>query len=423
MKRLAGASLSWQLLKSVLSIYFSITLLVTLTQMAVEFVHARDTIRRELVSAEQTFYPALATALWEINEEQLDALQKGIVDLPGISEVRVVDVAGRERVKNAGDKPLGRNISHRFAVSYPFSGEDVFLANVTFETTGMVVFERVKLGFQMIVISALVKSAALTLLFFWAFHRRLGVPLQQLTQAVSTVDLETLQRQYVDFKQPKTNELSTLESAFNRMLDRLDAERKEHMAALEATNKSLETQVVQRTEELAAANQYLEQLVRTDPLTGVANRRHFTEQAQQEIERARRNAQPLSLLMIDLDHFKYINDDHGHAMGDEVLRNFSATVRNPLRTTDLVARIGGEEFVVLLPNTALPGAQEVAQRILDAVRCQVLSCENGLLHYTTSIGVANLHEGEASYETLLSRADKALYRAKSTGRNQALAEA
>jgi len=418
--RLLGTTLSWQLLKEVLSIYFVITIIVTMTQMGIEYLHTRNMVKDELVGVERTFYPAIARALWEMNAEQLEAIQQGIIELPLISRLRIIDVSGREWLKDDGAPSLSAGIEHAFRVSYQFSGDHILLANVTFEAAERVVVDRLKLGYQMILISALIKSTVLTLLFFWAFRRRLGKPLAQMTAAVSAIDLDNLPSQSINFQQKQANELTELESAYNRMLERLDAERTAHDAELQAINRSLEEQVVRRTQELAEANARLEHLAHTDVLTGVANRRRFIEAAQQEIQRTRRNGTPLALLMIDLDHFKRINDANGHAVGDEVLRNFAAVAAGPLRAADLVARIGGEEFAILLPETALPGAEEVAQRILETVRLQTIETAQKKVRYTVSIGVACLRSEDPDYEVLLARADTALYRAKVAGRNRAL---
>ena len=180
--------------------------------------------------------------------------------------------------------------------------------------------------------------------------------------------------------------------------------------------------MVDRTYDLQLANQQLEQLVRTDPLTGIANRRHFVERIQIEIQRARREKIPLSLLMMDLDHFKRINDTWGHAAGDEVLRNFAGAVGELLRATDMLARLGGEEFALLLPNTAQDGAIEVATRILGVVHQQSIDCDGEQIQYNVSIGTALLAEHETRYECLLQRADEALYRAKENGRDQVASE-
>lgn len=411
-------ALSWQLLRAVLSIYFSITVGVTLVQMGIEYLHTRDMIRSELASVERTFYPALATALWEINHEQLAALRQGIVDLPLITSVRIVDAKGGDLLKHDGADPTGTGIEHAFPVSYRFADQDVHLADVTFGAAGSVVWDRLKLGYQMILITAMIKSVVLTFLFVWAFRRRLGVPLGQLAAAVAAVDLDSLGSRRIDLHQPEENELSKLESAFNHMLGTLDGERRAHDARLEELNKSLEAQVVQRTEELAAANRRLEQLASTDPLTGAANRRRFVEQAGVEIRRARRGQTTLSLLMIDLDNFKALNDTWGHAMGDEVLCDFATMTASALRAGDLFARIGGEEFAVLLPDTDLEGAVDVGQRLLEATRIRAVPVTGGVVHYSASLGVATWRPDEETYDAMMSRADAALYRAKQGGRNR-----
>ena len=149
-------ALSWQLLKAVLSIYFAITLLVTLAQMGIEYVHTRKTIETELSSVERTFSPALTTALWELNHEQLEALHQGIIDLPIISSMRVVDARGRPLIDDVVQSALGGQITHTFKLAHQFSGEEIFLADVSFAATGDVVFERLRVGFQMIAFSALI---------------------------------------------------------------------------------------------------------------------------------------------------------------------------------------------------------------------------------------------------------------------------
>jgi diguanylate cyclase (GGDEF)-like protein len=263
----------------------------------------------------------------------------------------------------------------------------------------------------------LIKSIALTFLFFWVFRKRLSEPLGKLTSQIETINLASLENTRVVLGLAEENELSKLERSFNAMLDALAAERKANAIQQMETNKTLEKLVVSRTEELVLANQKLETLVRTDPLTGLANRRHFLEQGNAEIQRALRTG-PMSLLMLDLDHFKQVNDTWGHAVGDKVLVNFAQVARSPLRVVDLLARIGGEEFLVLLPNTTAEGANAVAERILDAVRDQVLEMAEGTVTYTVSIGIAEFKGADDSLFELMKRADTALYQAKNSGRNR-----
>lgn len=163
----------------------------------------------------------------------------------------------------------------------------------------------------------------------------------------------------------------------------------------------------------------LERLSQIDALTGLPNRRHFMALAEQELARAVRYGGPLSVFMMDIDHFKVVNDTYGHQTGDLVLQQLGSLCREELREIDCVGRIGGEEFAVILPHTDGPRALEVAERLRQAVaRCEV-ALEKGLpLHFTLSIGVTTLTGGGANIDTLLGQADSALYEAKRTGRNR-----
>jgi diguanylate cyclase (GGDEF)-like protein/PAS domain S-box-containing protein len=162
----------------------------------------------------------------------------------------------------------------------------------------------------------------------------------------------------------------------------------------------------------------LRELATHDSLTGVFNRRHFFDVAERELARAERYAHPLSLAMVDLDHFKHINDAYGHATGDHVLRLFADACRNELREIDVIARHGGEEFVVLFIETPQTVAISVCERVRRAVELLAFSTPDGTEgRFTISIGVVERHDGE-SLVAMLRRADENMYAAKDAGRNR-----
>ncbi|SIR76199.1 PAS domain S-box-containing protein/diguanylate cyclase (GGDEF) domain-containing protein [Janthinobacterium sp. TND4EL3] len=182
---------------------------------------------------------------------------------------------------------------------------------------------------------------------------------------------------------------------------------------------------VRERRELAAKNAsllaQLEQQALHDALTSLPNRRAYEAQAEQAMARAARSGAALTVGVADLDHFKKINDRHGHAVGDAVLRNVAQVLRDTGRVTDVAARMGGEEFGLLFPDATLPQAQMVAERIRAAVAAAVTVLPDGSpLHVTISIGLAPLARG-ASMDAAMSEADKALYVAKHQGRNQVMA--
>lgn len=175
------------------------------------------------------------------------------------------------------------------------------------------------------------------------------------------------------------------------------------------------------TQQMQDLNQLKEQ-ARKDQLTSLANRRHFMHMASIEFARSQRYKHPLSLLALDIDHFKAINDTYGHQAGDIVLQKFSQIVQEVMRTVDIVGRTGGEEFAVLLPETGPDAAVKAAQRLLDAIsNSQVELNANTTVAFTASIGVATLTDDTNTLGVLLSRADAALYEAKHLGRNRVVA--
>ncbi len=176
-------------------------------------------------------------------------------------------------------------------------------------------------------------------------------------------------------------------------------------------------QLNQKNHQLAQASRELEFLAAHDPLTGALNRRAFLARADIEWARSQRSSSPLAVIACDLDWFKRINDAHGHAMGDEVLKDFCARTQAMLRTADVLARFGGEEFVVMLPDTDLEGARHLAERLRHEIEQQR---DARLPAYTVSLGVAASSRGHTATDihSLISRADEALYRAKVRGRNR-----
>jgi diguanylate cyclase (GGDEF)-like protein len=169
--------------------------------------------------------------------------------------------------------------------------------------------------------------------------------------------------------------------------------------------------------ERKAAELSLERIASTDMLTGLPNRLSFFTAAHAEMTRASRMGSTLSLLMIDLDHFKQVNDNFGHHGGDQALRAFAGACRKVLAGKDIIGRLGGEEFAVLLPHADIDQARDVAERIRRAVEDIRLAGNLSGLRITSSIGVARVRPGERNPDGALARADAALYLAKKQGRN------
>lgn len=183
--------------------------------------------------------------------------------------------------------------------------------------------------------------------------------------------------------------------------------------ALELSNLKLEKKVAQRTQELQQLTEELAAISLTDSLTTLPNRRAFEQRLSTEWQHSLRYATPLSIMMLDVDHFKRFNDDFGHQTGDEVLFQVAQLLASAVRSTDFASRYGGEEFIVILPNSSLEEALPIAQRICD----EIAQYPWPLRPVTVSIGVAS-YSNQANAQDLIAQADKALYQAKADGRNR-----
>jgi len=193
------------------------------------------------------------------------------------------------------------------------------------------------------------------------------------------------------------NEIGELADTFNDMVDQLNSHRKD----LEEKQKELEL------------------LARTDALTGLNNHRSFMDQLTYEIEQAVRHNSPLSVMILDLDDFKRVNDTHGHLIGDRVLLMIAELIRKHVRLTDITARYGGDEFCVALPNTTAQGARLVARKLREEIADKEFSVDGAApFHITCSIGLAQFYKDMKNSLVILKFADQALYKAKSAGRNR-----
>ncbi len=265
-------------------------------------------------------------------------------------------------------------------------------------------------------------AAASALVLFLFLTRWVLRPVRELSQATRAFGDGKLERRVAVTGR---DDLGRLGQAFNNMA----AELQSHTEDLEGKVRERTAEIVQKNEQLGALNEALreqsaelEKLAYTDGLTGLYNHRHFREKLAAELERSRRQGHPLSLILIDVDHFKLYNDTHGHQAGDEVLRRLAELFRDNLRGVDLIARYGGEEFVALLLDTDARGALVAAEKIRKAICDHELPDDHtqpgGTL--TISAGVASYPEHGSNASAIVEAADRALYQAKDAGRNQAI---
>ncbi len=219
------------------------------------------------------------------------------------------------------------------------------------------------------------------------------------------------QQRLIRLSDRQQQQLRNVTTELQEANDRLE----EQAARLAELNSALEEEIKQKKlleEELRA-------IATTDSLTGVYTRRQLMEFGENEVKRFVRAKRPLCILMLDIDHFKNVNDTYGHAAGDAALKSFAATCAESVRSTDIIGRIGGEEFVVIMPETKSEKAFEVAQRIRQNLEAKEICMQdlNLSLKITVSIGMHSAVKADGSFEQMIAKADNALYEAKRGGRN------
>lgn len=255
----------------------------------------------------------------------------------------------------------------------------------------------------------------LKFLTYWLAYHILGIDQSMAKQIGSIQSGRTPEQAYQDEKVMKEGATEPLLLALNGLFQEVSERNRE----LRELNRTLEIKVVERTQSLAEANLLLEQMVQTDVLTGLPNRRHAMARLAQAWAQSERDATPLACMMIDADGFKHINDSYGHDAGDEVLRQLATRLRQVVRTNDIVCRLGGDEFLIICPGTALDGAMQAAEATRQAITgLRVPVNDTGEWIGSISVGVAMRNTATQTMDELLKSADDGLYLAKRNGRNR-----
>lgn len=404
-------------------------LLAGVVQLRLEYRKDRNQLQTDLEELQRSIVPSLQSSLWQVDMDRVGMLLEGIRSIPGVRYVRL-DTREGDHVEFGRPLPeptLDRRYPLRIDDRQPAAigvlqvqaDDAVILENLRFQAAGMLL----NAGGMIVVVALLL----LFLVRTWITRHLVDLADYATRFGIDALDVPLKLRKRILSGSP--DEIDQVATAINGMRTTLAeyvTERRRVELELQEHKAGLEKLVEQRTNELATKNRLLEEqneeirrLAGTDSLTGALTRRRFFELADREVSRTARTGEPLSLLMIDIDHFKRINDTFGHQAGDEALRRVCEICAANLRDVDLLARFGGEEFVACLPMVPVEGARVVAERLrMELSRAKVKLCDGRTIGFTASIGVSDLEPNSRDLQEAIGRADRALYQAKRSGRNR-----
>lgn len=397
--------LSYRLLKRVLLFSGIVTVLMTCTQMFFTYQERKETLLYFLHELEEANTETLARAVFELREYSLKITVADIVKYDAIGFIAIHRT--EENVLTAGTSSNSQlSFVHRFPLIFNFEGRAFQLGSVEIQTDADYFFEQLESSFYVVLATQAIKTFLVSFILLLIFYRLI----------ISRIN--TMHRWLVAYA-PENAFMPLSLPASAKANDEIDELKNEINMVGESLHKhsqKLELLVSQRTQELAEANLKLEKLAYTDHLTGIANRAAFFRKSEEELRRSRRLNYDLGVMMLDLDHFKTINDSFGHGAGDHVLQLVAQTIQGCLREQDTVGRLGGEEFSIIVPGADKWGMQKLAIRIQQTLSNQDFSFLPENHPITVSIGYTKVEHGE-QFNTALKRADEHLYTAKTNGRN------
>ncbi len=413
--------LATRLIRKVFTLYFVIAMILSAIFVYQIWLEERQQLQNELKQLAHSYSMPLKRALWDLDETQIESVLEGIINNTVITGLVLQSEQGR--MEKGQPQPY---LHYMMELVRKHEGKTTILGYLAINSDPDILWQRISGAYTTLLVNAVIKLVVLWLILAWLVNKLIGDPLIQLTNGVKNIKPETISRDKEKILQltreivatQPDNELSHLAQSFETMVSSL-ASYQQHLDDL---NKNLEKKVALRTQDLHKAKQQLEQqnlelqrISTTDALTGVPNRRKLLEILEYEFNQATRHHTPLSVIMVDIDFFKSVNDTYGHDVGDELLKAFSSISQQCMRKSDTFGRWGGEEFLIINANSDAKSSRQLAEKLRQNV-AEYTFPQVG--HKTASFGVAELTDRDDSIDTLLKRADEALYQAKENGRNQ-----
>lgn len=375
-----------------------------------EYQSGKQSFKRDMELHMESSLLLLSSAMWDIDPAIVRKQVHWLSQLPQVGYVRVHSGTTGESFE-AGAAPPDRPAALQLKIPVPRETQtagDLPLGTLEVWESSSYYFEQMRNSILGVVLGYVLFTFMVCAVVMGVMRRQLRDPLRQIAQFARSLKPNGLP-QALELDRPSRDYVDEIDLVANGFVQ-LQRDLQSHIAHLDQL-------VADRTAQLEQMVEEVKRLSLTDALTGCLNRRALDERLLAEVERCRRYGRPLSVIFMDLDHFKRVNDEHGHATGDVVLREVARLCQRELRAqVDWLARYGGEEFLAVLPESDASNAQQLAQRLGRVIREQRIDVDGLFLRVTSSFGVAQLHSDE-SMDSLLCRADAALYEAKAAGRD------
>lgn len=379
-----------------------VTLIITAAQLYIEYDRDVHLLNDQFVKIEKIFAQPLTQALWFFNEKSLKMQLQGISNL---RDIEYIELLGEKHIAlSVGQKISKHTVENTLQLIYEGENFKREIGRLTVVASMTNVYGRLTDRMLTLLVAQAVKTFLVSTFIFLMFHFLIIKHITSVTSYLNGLNFKTkpqtleLHRKYFS----SDDELAQTVSSINGMVQKL------YLSYF-----NIEKMVKERTVELQRVNDELAELAQKDYLTGISNRRHFIQLSSQVLKISNREKKASSLLMMDIDYFKSINDTHGHEIGDQVIKLLAHRVSNALRESDLFARFGGEEFVVLAPNTTISDALLLAEKLRHLIE-NIKDIEN--VKITVSIGVSELLGDDVI--AVIKRADSAMYTAKKNGKNR-----
>ena len=416
------SALATSLLKTIFAIYFGITLLITAVQMSLQFGEERAKLQAEITAAIELVQPALAVALWDFDKNGTNAIILGLSHLQSVAGVSLEGAipmtVGVIATKNGA--PLSKLYEQKFIIYRSESAGKVgtsgggAIGTIKIYVDARTVLSRAMNVFVTIFVSAAIKTLALWLILYFVIKVMVAAPLVRLSKELDRLDDEhneeppLLRHRHRPKSDTTADELAALFRSFISMRRALRRSQKR----LLAQHGELERKVEERTHELHHQAMH-------DALTGLLNRRAFENRMTSLMSHQKGAEVPSVLCLIDLDHFKQVNDTFGHSGGDQVLKQVAGILKRNTRPIDTVARMGGDEFAIILVDCNVNDGQSKIQQLVDEVEALQLHKDGQRIPIGLSAGLVALPSQPNSdlHQTMV-QADQACYDAKNAGRHQ-----